>query len=116
VPSTEGAQAGYLVLDGGDQSLAEMIRTTKRGVLVTRVWYTRPVDPAALLITGMTRDGTFWIEDGAIRHGIRNFRFNQSIPELLSNVVAAGVPTYAWPAVVPPLKIDGFRFTSETSF
>jgi predicted Zn-dependent protease len=116
VPSTDGAMADYLVLEGGDQSVDEMIRQTKRGVLVSRVWYTRPVDPAALLITGMTRDGTFWIEDGELQHGIRNFRFNQSLPALLQNVVAAGEPEYAWPAVVPPLKVEGFRFTSETSF
>jgi predicted Zn-dependent protease len=116
VPSTEGAVAGHLVLDGGEQSLSEMIASTRRGILVSRVWYTRTVDPARLLITGMTRDGTFWIEGGEIRHGIRNLRFNQSVPDLLSTVVAAGKPEYAWPAVVPPLKVEGFRFTSETSF
>jgi predicted Zn-dependent protease len=116
VPSTEGAVAGHLVLDGGERSVQEMIADTRRGILVSRVWYTRTVDPATLLITGMTRDGTFWIEDGAVRHGIRNLRFNQSVPELLRHVVAAGKPEYAWPAVVPPLKVEGFRFTSETSF
>ena len=116
VPTTEGALASRLVLDGGTTSLADMIASTDRGVLITRVWYTRTVDPVQLVITGMTRDGTFWVEGGRVRHGIKNFRFNQSLIDLLSHVVALGPQVYAWPCVVPPLKVEGFRFTSETSF
>jgi predicted Zn-dependent protease len=74
------------------------------------------VDPYNLVITGMTRDGTFFIEDGEVRSGIRNLRFNQSLIELLQRVTALGPQAYAWPCVVPPLRAEGFRFTSETTF
>ena len=116
VPSTEGAAAQHLVLEGGASSLAEMIQGTERGILVTRFWYTRPVDPRQLLITGMTRDGTFLIEGGEVRHGIKNLRFNHSLIDLLQRVRALGRAVYASPAVVPPLLADGFRFTSTTTF
>lgn len=116
VPSTNGAVAGALVLGGGDTSLDAMVRSTERGILVTRAWYTHPVDPAQLVITGMTRDGTFWIEAGEVRHGIRNMRFNQSLVQLLRQVTALGPQVYASPCVVPPLVVEGFRFTSETTF
>ena len=116
IPSTEGAVASHLVLEGGPTTLEAMIRNTERGILVTRFWYTRPVDPYRLLITGMTRDGTFWIEDGEIRHGIRNLRFNQSLVDLLQHVTALGPQVFAFPCVVPPLRAEGFRFTSETTF
>ena len=116
VPSADGAAASSLVLRGGTTSLDDMITSTDRGVLVTRLWYTHPVDPSQLVITGMTRDGTFWVEDGEIRHGIRNMRFNQSLIELMRNVSHLGPEVYASPCVVPALKADGFRFTSETSF
>lgn len=116
VPSSDGAAASHLVLEGGDQTTAQLVAGVERGILVTRFWYTRPVDPTSLLITGMTRDGTFWIEDGRIRHGIRNMRFNQSLVDLLRSVRVLGRPEYAVPAVVPPVVADGFHFTSVTSF
>ncbi|MGC2371114.1 MAG: TldD/PmbA family protein, partial [Candidatus Sulfotelmatobacter sp.] len=70
------------------QSLAQMIASTERGVLVTRFWYIREVDPYEKIVTGMTRDGTFLVENGKVRRGVRNFRFNQSLIQMLSNVDA----------------------------
>src|SRR5580700_5371871 len=76
-------------------SLDQMISSTERGVLVTRLWYIREVDPYEKILTGMTRDGTFYVEDGKIRHGVRNFRFNQSLIHMLSNVESMGTPVRA---------------------
>ncbi len=67
-----------------------MVRSTERGVLVTRLWYIREVDPYKKILTGMTRDGTFLVENGRVAGGIRNFRFNQSVIEVLSNVEMLG--------------------------
>ena len=72
--------------------LREMIASTERGVLVTRLWYIREVDPYEKIVTGMTRDGTFLVENGRVRRGVRNFRFNQSLIHMLSNVEAMSVP------------------------
>lgn len=108
-----------LVIAGGDQSLEEMVASTERGILMTRVWYVRDVDPNTKLLTGMTRDGTFLIEGGKVKRGIKNLRFNQSVLEMLKHVVALGPAVLAageetFPAVVPPMKIEGFRFSSRT--
>ena len=73
------------------QTLAQMIASTERGVLVTRLWYIREVDPYEKIVTGMTRDGTFLVENGKVRQGVRNFRFNQSLIQMLSNVEAMSV-------------------------
>jgi Predicted Zn-dependent proteases and their inactivated homologs len=67
-----------VIMAGGDASLEDMIAGTRRGVLVTRTWYIRSLDPQTLLYTGLTRDGTFYIEDGEIKYPIKNFRFNES--------------------------------------
>jgi PmbA protein len=103
------------------QSLEEMIASTERGVLVTRVWYIREVDPYEKIVTGMTRDGTFLIDDGKLRHGIRNFRLNESLIQMLSNVEAMSVPVRAcgeesFDMVVPAMKIRDFNFTEVTKF
>src|SRR4029077_11855152 len=68
----------------------EMVRSTERGILVTRLWYIREVDPYEKVLTGMTRDGTFLVQDGRVAGGVRNFRFNQGILEMLSNVELLG--------------------------
>ena len=106
---------------GGDVSLDAMIASTRRGVLVTRLWYIREVDPYEKIMTGMTRDGTFLVENGEIVAGLRNFRFNQSLIELLSSVEAispaarvSGEETFD--AVVPAMKVAGFNFTEVTRF
>ena len=67
-----------IIIEGGTQSLEELIKGTDKGILVTRTWYMRPVDPQSLLVTGLTRDGVFLIENGAIKHAVKNFRFNES--------------------------------------
>jgi predicted Zn-dependent protease len=100
------------IFEGGDQSLADMIRNTERGVLVTRFWYIRAVDPQTLLYTGLTRDGTFYIEDGKIKFPVKNFRFNESPIIMLNNIEAIGKPERTGGNMVPPMKIRDFTFTS----
>lgn len=103
------------------RSVAEMIASTERGVLVTRLWYIREVDPYEKIVTGMTRDGTFLVENGKIQCGLRNFRFNQSLISMLSNVEAMSVPVRAsgeesFDMVVPAMKVREFNFTEATKF
>ncbi len=103
------------------QTLDQMIASTERGVLVTRLWYIREVEPYEKILTGMTRDGTFYVENGQVKHGIRNFRFNESLIHMLSNVTATSLPLRAcgeesMDMVVPAMKIDEFNFTEVTRF
>jgi predicted Zn-dependent protease len=114
----EGAVAG-----GAEkpQTVDQMIASTERGILVTRLWYIREVDPYEKIVTGMTRDGTFLIEKGKVQCGLRNFRFNQSLIAMLSNVEAMGVPVRAcgeesFDMVVPAMKVKEFNFTEVTKF
>jgi predicted Zn-dependent protease len=99
----------------------QMVAGTERGILVTRLWYIREVDPYEKILTGMTRDGTFLVEDGKVRHGLRNFRFNQSLIEMLNSAEAVGQPVRAsgeeaFDMVVPAMKVRGFNFTEVTRF
>ena len=103
------------------QSIEQMIDSTERGVLVTRLWYIREVDPYEKILTGMTRDGTFLVENGKIRRGIRNFRFNESLIHMLQNVEAMGQPVRAsgeesMDMVVPAMRVREFNFTETTKF
>jgi PmbA protein len=103
------------------QTVAEMIASTERGVLVTRLWYIREVEPYEKIVTGMTRDGTFLVENGRIKQGIRNFRFNESLIHMLSNVEAMSPPLRScgeesFDMVVPAMKIRDFNFTEVTKF
>ncbi len=103
------------------QSLAQIIASTERGVLVTRLWYIREVDPYEKIVTGMTRDGTFLVENGKVRQGVRNFRFNQSLIQMLSNVDTMSVPLRScgeesFDMVVPAMKVRDFNFTEVTKF
>ena len=100
------------VMEGGTQSLEDMIKGTAKGILVTRLWYIRPVDPQTLLYTGLTRDGTFYIENGRIKHPVKNFRFNESPIIMLNHLEALGKPVRVGGNLVPPLKIRDFTFTS----
>jgi predicted Zn-dependent protease len=107
--------------DGEAQTVDQMVASTERGILVTRLWYIREVDPYEKLLTGMTRDGTFLVEDGKIRGGIRNFRFNESLIHMLSNVEAMSEPVRAsgeesMDMVVPAMKVRDFNFTETTKF
>ena len=103
------------------QSVEEMIASTERGVLVTRLWYIREVDPYEKIVTGMTRDGTFLVEHGRVRSGLRNFRFNQSLIAMLSKVEAMSTPVRSsgeesFDMVVPAMKVGEFNFTEVTKF
>jgi predicted Zn-dependent protease len=105
-------------LTGGTTSMDDMIKSTPRGILVTRLWYLRPVDPRTILFTGLTRDGTFLIENGKLSKAIKNFRFNESPLFLLSNLEAIGPAVriggteQGGPVVMPPIKAKDFNFTS----
>lgn len=101
-----------IVLEGGTQSLQDLIKSTEKGILVTRFWYIRSVDPQTLLLTGLTRDGTFYIENGEIKFPIKNFRFNESPVIMLNNVEALGKPVRTGSGMIPPMKIRDFTFTS----
>jgi len=121
LPNEMGEAPVNIVIAGGSSPVEEMIASTERGILVTRLWYIREVEPYEKILTGMTRDGTFLIEGGQVRRGIRNFRFNQSMIELLNNVEMLGrsVRTSgeeAFEMVVPAMKARGFHFTEVTRF
>jgi predicted Zn-dependent protease len=103
------------------KTVDQMIASTERGVLVTRLWYIREVEPYEKILTGMTRDGTFYVEDGKVRHGLLNFRFNESLIHMFSNVEEMGTPVRAsgeeaFDMVVPAMKIKDFNFTEVTKF
>ena len=107
-------------MSGGDRTPDDMVRDTRRGVLITRLWYIRELNPRTIAYTGLTRDGTFLIEDGMITRPVTNFRFNQSINQMLSNIEVIGIPrrvasgegSYGPPIVVPPLKVREFNLAS----
>jgi predicted Zn-dependent protease len=100
------------IMEGGDATVEEMIAGTDRGILVTRLWYIRTVDPQTLLYTGLTRDGTFYIENGKIAYPVKNFRFNESPVIMLNNLEELGAPIRVNGSLVPPMKIRDFTFTS----
>ena len=106
---------------GDPQTVAQMIASTERGVLVTRLWYIREVEPFEKILTGMTRDGTFYVENGRVQGGVRNFRLNESLIQMLSNVEAMSVPARScgeesFDMVVPAMKVKNFNFTEVTKF
>lgn len=101
-----------VIMAGGTQSLADLIKSTEKGILVTRLWYIRAVDPQTLLYTGLTRDGTFYIENGQIKYPVKNFRFNESPVIMLNNLEAMGRPVRIGGNLIPPLKIRDFTFSS----
>ncbi len=121
LPNEIGEAPLNIVIAGGDTSVDQMIASIDRGILVTRLWYIREVDPYEKIMTGMTRDGTFLIENGQVAAGLRNFRFNQSIIELLNNVDALSPAVRAsgeesFDMVVPAMKVRDFHFTEVTRF
>jgi predicted Zn-dependent protease len=103
---------GNYIIPGGTASVEDMIKDTKKGILVTRLWYIRPVDPQTLLFTGLTRDGTFYIENGKIAFPIKNFRFNESPIIMLNNLETLGKPVRMGGNFIPPMKIRDFTFSS----
>ena len=113
IPNPDG-----VIMEGGTKSLEELIKGTKKGILVTRLWYIRPVDPQTLLLTGLTRDGTFYIENGEIKFPIKNFRFNESPVIMLNNLEELGKVERTVSVesnvnyLIPPMKIRDFTFSS----
>jgi predicted Zn-dependent protease len=111
-------QPGNIIMVGGDKSTQDLIKSTKKGVLVTRTWYIRMVDPQTVLLIGLTRDGTFYIENGEIKYPIKNFRFNESPAIMLNNIEEIGKPVRVgddespFVMMIPPLKIRDFTFSS----
>ena len=107
-----------IIMEGGTATIEDMIKSTERGVLVSRLWYIRSVDPQSLMLTGLTRDGTYLIENGKIVRPIKNFRFNESPVIMLNNVEALGKPERAISVesyqsyMIPPMKIRDFTFSS----
>jgi PmbA protein len=121
LPNEYGEAPVNLVFGGGGSSVEKMVAGTERGLLVTRVWYIREVDPYEKVMTGMTRDGLFLVEHGKVTTAVRNFRFNQSLIELLQNVQEMGpsvrtTAEEAFEMVVPAMKVTGFHFTEPTKF
>ncbi|HEU0306735.1 MAG TPA: TldD/PmbA family protein, partial [Lysobacter sp.] len=109
---------GNLLVAGGDKSTAQLVASTQKGILVTRTWYIRMVDPQTVLLTGLTRDGTFYIENGQIKHPVKNFRFNESPVIMLNNIEELGKPVRvagdesSFVMMIPPMKLRDFTFTS----
>ena len=120
LPNEFGEAPTNIVIAGGESSLERMVASTERGILVTRLWYIREVDPYEKIFTGMTRDGTFLIEGGRVTAGVRNFRFNQGLIEMLSNVEALSAPVRASGEetydMAPAMKVREFNFTEVTRF
>jgi PmbA protein len=121
LPNEYGEAPMNLVFAGGDSSVEKMVASTGRGLLVTRLWYIREVDPYEKVMTGMTRDGLFLVEKGRVTTAVRNFRFNQSILEMLRNVEQLGPAVRAtgeeaFEMVVPAMKARDFHFSEVTKF
>ena len=113
--------ADNLILDGGDRSLDEMVADTEHGLLLTCLWYIREVDPATLLLTGLTRDGVYLVEGGEVTGQVNNFRFNESPVDLLRRTTEAGRTEKTLPrewgdwftrAAMPPLRVPDFNMSS----
>ncbi|MGV2827258.1 TldD/PmbA family protein [Myxosarcina sp. GI1(2024)] len=103
-----------MVMTGSTQSIEDLIANTERGIFVSRAWYVRYVNPRTLEVTGMTRDGTFLIEDGKLAYPVKNLRFNQSLPEMLANVVAVSAAQRCGRSVIPGCQVNNFHFSSIT--
>jgi len=111
-----------LIVEGGDENLSQMIKSTRKGVLLTRVWYIRYVNPKELVLTGMTRDGFFLVEGGKIVRGLKNMRFNESLLNIIKNITALGMQKMFQMEfsdgriIAPAVKIRNFHFASKTEF
>jgi predicted Zn-dependent protease len=108
---------GNVIMTGGTGTTADLIKDTPRGILVTRTWYIRSVDPQTVLVTGLTRDGTFFIENGKISFPIKNMRFNESAVIMLNNLEAMAAPQRVQgenlnSVMLPPMRIRDFNFSS----
>jgi len=122
LPNTTGPRPANLVVAAGDRTLEELIAGVDRGLLVTQFHYTNLIAPRELLLTGMTRNGTFLIENGELAHPVKNLRFTQSLVEALAHLTGVGCERevagalFSGEVITPALRLDGFRFTSTTDF
>jgi PmbA protein len=121
LPNEYGEAPMNLVFAGGSDSIEKMIASTDSGLLVTRLWYIREVDPYEKIMTGMTRDGLFLVEKGKVTSAVKNFRFNQSLLDMLKNVEMMGPAVRAtgeeaFEMVVPAMKVRDFHFSEVTKF
>ncbi len=121
LPNESGEAVSNVIVEGGVYTREALCRQLGRGILVTRLWYIREVDPFRKIMTGMTRDGTFLVEDGEIVCGLHNFRFNESVIDALNRVEAMSPSERAsgeeaFDMVVPAMLIDGFQFSEVTLF
>jgi len=126
-PNTEGPIPINLFMKEGDSSLEEMVRSVRKGIYVTRFHYTNVVEPMKAILTGMTRDGTFWIEGGELKNPIKNLRFTESILRALSRVshisrerrlCSEGTVysrRFVTGTVAPAIKVEGFNFSGVSS-
>jgi predicted Zn-dependent protease len=112
-------QMGNLIMSGTGQSTMDLVRSTRKGLLVTHTHYVNIADPQTVLLTGLTRDGTFYIENGEIKYPIKNFRFLESVVVMLNNIEGIGAPERLltmydaqFPMRLPPIKVRDFTFTS----
>jgi PmbA protein len=117
IPNPDGAEAHHLVLEPGAHPRERLVSECERGILVTRFWYARPVDPGTCTVTGLTRDGTFLIEDGRVTRRLEDLRWNESLLEAFARLDAVGdrpavVPMEDLTVVTPPVRIPGFHFTA----
>ncbi|TDJ69440.1 MAG: TldD/PmbA family protein [Planctomycetota bacterium] len=121
-PSMCGPIASNLVVQPGEASLEDLIRGVDRGLLVSQFHYTNMIEPRDLTLTGMTRNGTFWIEHGEVRHAVRNLRFTEKLVNALARVTGVGREVevagalFDGEVLAPALRIERFRFTSTTEF
>jgi predicted Zn-dependent protease len=120
-PDSTGPMPGNMILQGGDSSLEEMISSTEKGILVTKLHYVNILNPMTVMLTGMTRDGLFLIENGKVTRGLKNMRFTESVLNVLSNVESMSKQLYRvgtfWGgggSVAPAIKVNDFHFTSKT--
>jgi predicted Zn-dependent protease len=115
------SRSNHAIMIGTDKTTEELISNVERGILVTHFWYVRSVKSDETLVTGMTRDGTFYIEDGKIQYGVKNFRFNESCLGMLQRTIAIGKPgscvdVELEPSLFPPLVVTDWNFVSTTDF
>ena len=120
-PSTYGEYPMNPVMEGGDHTDEELIESVDEGVLLSRAWYVREVDPTRKILTGMSRDGTFLIKGGKVVSGLKNMRFNVSLIDLLNSITRLGISRRSageetFPAVVPSMVVEDFNFTEVTRF
>ncbi|MEF3280331.1 MAG: TldD/PmbA family protein [Elusimicrobiota bacterium] len=120
-PNAVGAVPASLCIEGGKKSLKEIISETEYGILATEFHYTNPLKPKTLEITGMTRNGTYLIENGKIKKAVKNMRFTQSMVDAMNNIIDISSEREAYPEwgqvmLIPAIKVSNFNFSSTTEF